>query len=305
MLNYNDLVILVSPRGRRKLVKLEPEKKFESQDGILLCDDLINADFGDEVYTNLSYPFRLIKPQLYDLIMGIKRQTQIMYPKDMAYILMKLDVGEGYTVLEAGSGSGGFTLALSWACGKTGKVHSFEAREEFHKLAQQNVRRLGFGDNVSFHLRNIEEGFGIDDPNILNNQKADALFLDVRTPQDYLDQALEALKPGASLAFLLPTTDQVTALLYALEKKEFEETEVCEILVRPWKPIPDRLRPADRMAAHTGFLVFAKHQKRSEIWDKSIKLGTRERKRENARKARLDVDSELSSSEYEDSSGEN
>ncbi len=290
MLKYNDLVILLSPRGKRKLVRLEEEKKFESQDGILYADELVKADYGDEVYTSLNYPFRLIKPELYDLIMGIKRQTQIMYPKDMAYIIMKLSAGEGRTILEAGSGSGGFTIALSWVSGKTGKIHSFEAREEFHKLAKRNVAWAGVGENVNFHHRDIAEGFGLNDPNILNGEKADALFLDVRTPQDYLDHALEALKPGAPIAFLLPTVDQVSTLLFALEKRDFEETEVCEILVRPWKPVPDRLRPADRMSAHTGFLVFTKHQKRTQVWDNSLKLGTRERKQEAARRERLGLD---------------
>ncbi len=289
MLKYNELIILLSPRGKRKMFRLEEGKRHESQDGYILSDDLLNADFGDEVYTNLGYPFRIQKPQLYDLIMGIKRQTQIMYPKDMAYILMKLSAGEGRTILEAGSGSGGFTIALSNASGKTGKIHSFEAREEFHKLAKRNVAWAGFGENVTFHHRDIANGFGLDDPNILNGEKADALFLDVRTPQDYLDHALEALKPGAPIAFLLPTVDQVSTLLFALEKKEFEETEVCEILVRPWKPVPDRLRPADRMSAHTGFLVFTRHQKRTQVWDSSLKLGTRERKQEAARQARLNA----------------
>ncbi len=60
--------------------------------------------------------------------------------------------------------------------------------------------------------------------------------------------------------------------------------------MRPWKPVPDRLRPADRMSAHTGFLVFTRHQKRTNVWDSSLKLGTRERKQEAARRARLELD---------------
>ncbi len=290
MLKTNDLVILSSPRGRRKLVRIEEGKNFESQDGILYAESLIGANFGDEVYTNKNFPFWLQKPSLFDLIMGIKRQTQIMYPKDMAYIMMKLSVGEGSTIIEAGSGSGGFTLALSWTSGKTGKIHSFEAREEFHKLAQKNVAWAGLGENVHFHHRDIANGFGLEDPNILNNEKADGLFLDVRTPHEYLDSALEVLKPGSPIAFLLPTVDQVSKLLFALEKKEFEDTEVCEILVRPWKPVPDRLRPADRMSAHTGFLVFTRHQIRTQVWDSSLKLGTRERKQEAARQSRMNED---------------
>ena len=136
-----------------------------------------------EVRTAMGVPFRLEKPQLYDLVMGIKRQTQIMYPKDMGLICFKLGVGNGRTILEAGSGSGGFTLALSWFSGPNGHVHSFEAREEFHKLAKRNLVWAGVGDNVTFHLRDIADGFGVNDPDVLNGQKGDALFLDVRNPR--------------------------------------------------------------------------------------------------------------------------
>ncbi len=290
MPRYGDLVLLVTVRGKRKMLRLAEGADWHTHYGVVSAADLAAAEFGSEVMSSSGVPFRLERPQLHDLVMGIKRQTQIMYPKDMAYIAMKLGVGNGRTILEAGSGSGGFTVALSWFSGESGHVHTFEAREEFHRLAMRNVEWAGAGANVSFHLRDIKDGFGLDDPQILNGKRADALFLDVRTPWDYLDAALEALVPGAPIAFLLPTVDQVSALLFALEKKPFEETEVCEILVRPWKPVPDRLRPADRMAAHTGFLVFTRHQQRSGAWDAHLTLGTRERKQQAARLARLGED---------------
>ena len=100
-------------------------------------EDIVNTPFGGEVKSSLGVPFRVERVELFDLIMGIKRQTQIMYPKDMGLICMKLGVGNGRTILEAGSGSGGLTIALSWFSGEKGTVHSFEAREEFHKLAQK------------------------------------------------------------------------------------------------------------------------------------------------------------------------
>ena len=63
-------------------------------------------------------------------------------------------------------------------------------------------------------------------------------------------------------------------------------------LVRRWKPIADRLRPEDLMVAHTGFLIFARHQERSALWDeyRTASLGTRERKQEAARRERLGMD---------------
>jgi len=287
MPQYGDLVCVVSVRGKRKMHRVIEKENWHTQHGVISMPDVVNTEYGSEVRTSLGVPFRVERPQLHDIIMGIKRQTQIMYPKDMGIICMKLGVGNGRTILEAGSGSGGFTIALSWFSGEKGHIHSFEAREEFHLLAKRNVEWAGVGENVSFHLRDIENGFGIDDPNILNGKKADALFLDVRTPWDYLEGALKALVPGAPIAFLLPCVDQVSTLLLALEKLPFENTEMLEVLVRPWKAIPDRLRPADRMCAHTCFLVFTRHQERSDDWDKHLTLGTRERKQQAARQKRL------------------
>ena len=287
MPQLGELVILASPRGKRRIWRLDPKQDLHTQDGFLKAEDVAAAEFGTEVQTSMGIPFRLERPQLHDLVMGIKRQTQIMYPKDMGFICFKLGVGNGRTILEAGSGSGGFTLALSWFSGKEGHVHSFEAREEFHKLAKRNLEWAGLGQNVTLHLRDIVMGFGVDEEDCLNGKKGDALFLDVRTPWEYLSAAREALVPGAPIAFLLPTVEQVGRLIAALEIEPFEETEVCEILVRPWKAVPGRLRPEDRMNAHTAFLVFTRMQERSSAWDAHIPLGTRERKQEAARQARI------------------
>lgn len=44
----------------------------------------------------------------------------------------------------------------------------------------------------------------------------------------------------------------------ALPASGFGVIEVEELLLRPYKAVPDRLRPADRMVAHTGYLIFAR-----------------------------------------------
>ncbi len=289
---YGQLVIIVTPKGKRHLKRVEEGQDWHSGDGILSMQDVAQATYGTEVKTSMGVPMRLQEPHLHDLLKGVKRQTQIIYPKDIAYICMRLGVGEGRTVIEAGSGSGALTLGLSWFSGKTGHVHTFEAREEFHKLVRRNLAWAGVGENVTLHHRNIEEGFGIDG--------ADALFLDVRTPWEYLDHVLAAVRPGAALAFLLPTVDQVSKLLLAFETRPFDEIEVCELLLRHWKPIADRLRPNDRMIAHTGFLVFCRQQERSADFEARKPKGTRERKQDAAREARLSKENtaELDDTEF-------
>src|SRR4030066_1440982 len=86
----------------------------------------------------------------------------------------------------------------------------------------------------------------------------DAGVLDLPNPHDYIFQAKEALKPGGYLGSLLPTTNQVSTLLISLRRSNFAFIEVCEILLRYYKAVADRLRPTDRMIAHTGYLIFSR-----------------------------------------------
>ena len=276
---FGSLVIVVTPQGRRRLVRVEEGRDWHSTDGVLHMKDVAAAGYGEEVRTSLGLPLRLYEPGLHDLVKGVKRQTQIIYPKDLAYICLRLGAGPGRRILEAGSGSGALTLAFSWFCGPSGEVHSCEAREEFYALARRNLNWAGLGANVTLYRRDIAEGFPV--------QGVDALFLDVRTPWEYLRHVPQALKSGAQIGFLLPTVEQVSALLRGLEQGPYDDVEVCELLVRRWKPLADRLRPDDRMIAHTGFLIFCRLQERSVEFESLRPSGTRERKQEAARRGRL------------------
>jgi tRNA (adenine57-N1/adenine58-N1)-methyltransferase catalytic subunit len=173
-----------------------------------------------------------------------------MYPKDIGFAFLKMGIGPGSYVLEAGTGSGGLTTALAFIVGPEGIVYSYDSRPDIQRLAEKNLEQLGLKKRVRFKLRDIAEGF--DEKNV------DALFLDVPNPYDYLSQAWKALKLGGPFGAILPTTNQVAILLSGLRRENFGYVEVCEIFIRYYKPIPERLRPTDRMVAHTGFLIFAR-----------------------------------------------
>jgi tRNA (adenine57-N1/adenine58-N1)-methyltransferase len=250
MLQAGQLVMLVSPKGKRYFRVLDPEETLHTHDGKLELADVLKQGFGATVNTHLGRPYAVLLPTLYDLIKGIKRHTQIMYPKDIGYALLRLGVGPGKRIIEAGSGSGGMTMALAWSVGESGRVFSYDRREEFSDLCLANLEWAGLASRVEWFNRDISEGFVQTD--------VDALFLDVRTPWDYLEQAASAMSAGAPIGFLLPTTNQVQDLLLALEHAPFGEVEVLEILLRKYKVNGERFRPDDRMVAHTGFLIFAR-----------------------------------------------
>lgn len=252
MIEAGTLVLLISPKGKRYLHIIDPDGEVHTHDGRILMQDVITAGFGRKVRSHLGRPYLVLRPTLHDLIKGVKRQTQIMYPKEIGYLLLKMGIGPGTRVVESGTGSGGLTTALAWYVGDEGMVYTYERREEFYKLAGKNLQRVGLDHRVTQYNQDIGEAN-------FEQTDVDALFLDVRTPWDYLHRIPGTLKPGGMCGFLLPTVNQVSDLLRGLENGPFSDLEVVEILIRNYKPVADRLRPVDRMVAHTGFLVFARY----------------------------------------------
>jgi len=182
--------------------------------------------------------------------MNIKRESQIIYPKESGYVLLKMSIVPGTRLIEAGTGSGALTIALAQAVMPAGKVYSYERREDMIDVATRNLSRLDLLPYVELKCRDIEEGF--------DEKEVEALFMDVREPDLYLSQVREALAEGGFFGALVPTANQVSALLRGLQSESFVDLEVSEILLRHYKTVPARLRPEDRMVAHTGYLVFAR-----------------------------------------------
>jgi tRNA (adenine57-N1/adenine58-N1)-methyltransferase len=232
------------------LITLKAGSRLQTHRGIIPHDDLIGQPLGRQVQSHLGRPFLVVEPSTCDLIRGTKRITQIMFPKDIGYLLLRLNVHPGVRVIEAGTGSGGLTIALARAVGPKGRVYSYEQRQDILQLAHQNLEELGLEGCVTLVVRDIAEGFDETD--------VDALFLDVRNPWDYLPQAHAALKGGGFFGAIVPTTNQVSRLLHDLEQGPYSALEVEELILRPFKAVPARLRPMDRMVAHTGYLVFAR-----------------------------------------------
>jgi tRNA (adenine57-N1/adenine58-N1)-methyltransferase catalytic subunit len=245
-----DLALLVGLRHKHFIFPLLPGGTFHTHRGILYHDELIGKPWGSQVFSHQGSPFFLLQPSLADLLTDLPRNTQIMYPKDIGFILTNMSVGPGQRILEAGTGSGSMTVAMAHLVGAQGKVVTYEIRPEFQKLARKNLERLGLEARVEFKLGDIADGFTETD--------MDAMFLDVANPWDYIPQVRAALKPGGFFCSLLPTFNQVEQLLVALRRNHFAFVEMCELLLRFYKPEPTRMRPTDRMVAHTGFLIFGR-----------------------------------------------
>ena len=246
-----DLVQLVSMRDRKSfLLRIQPDERLETHNGVIQHADLLGQPFGSTVRSHLGAGFVLLRPSTAEITRTLKRRSQIIFPKDLGLILLRLSIEPGQEVIEAGTGSGALTVALARAVGADGRVRSYDLRADMQNTACHNLELVGLSERVTLKTRDIADGFDETD--------APALFLDVPNPWDYLEQAHRALRSGGFFGALLPTTNQVTTLLTELQRRSFGLTEVVEVLLRNYKTVAARFRPADRMVAHTGYLVFAR-----------------------------------------------
>lgn len=246
-----DVVLLLGQDRKSFIRTLEAGRQLQTHRGVLDHDTIIGQPMGAQITTHLGYPFLLLTPSTEELLRTIRRKSQIIFPKDAGYIILKLGVVPGSTVVEAGTGSGGLTSIFATHVGEMGHVYSYDARSDMQRMARSNMRMLGLESRVTFVKRDIAEGF---DPHETNS-----LFLDVVKPWHYLDQARAAMSGGGTLGSLVPTANQLVRLVGALDEHPgFAFVEAQELTLRPWKTIPGRVRPTDRMVAHTGFLIFAR-----------------------------------------------
>ena len=246
----NDFVQLVGPRKKIFFIHLNLGKKLHTNYGVLNHDDLINVPWGSQVFSHSGNRFLLLQPRMGDYLLKIRRRTQILFPKDMGYLILNLGVGPGDRVLETGTGSGALTTALAHAVGPDGHVFSYDIRPDLQAVARENLELVGYLDRVT--LREIDIEGGARDHNM------DAVVLDLPRPERYLTQVREALRDGGNFGSISPTMNQVSALIEGLEETNFDNIEICELLLRFYKPVPARLRPKDRMVGHTGYLTFAR-----------------------------------------------
>ncbi len=249
-----ELVVLTDRKGRRYLVTLEPGAEWHSHAGVVPHDELIGRTEGQAVRTNRNMEVVVLRPTREDFVLKMKRGAQVVYPKDQAMILAAADVRPGCTVVEAGAGSGALTLALLAAVGPTGRVVSFELRDDHAAIARRNVERFHGGTPpATWELRvgDVIEG--------LAGLHAHRVVLDLLEPWAVVGAAAEALPPGGILLAYTPTVPQVMRCTEALwEDGRYTDVRTTETLVRPWDVDGLAVRPAHRMVAHTAFLTTAR-----------------------------------------------
>ncbi len=248
-------VLLVDRKDRRYLVTLHPGRSFQSHAGVIEHDSVIGRSEGEEVEAHQrdgrvtsSARYLVLRPTLADVVIGMPRGAQVIYPKDLGAIIIAADIFPGARVLEAGVGSG----ALSMAMLRAGAVITgYELRPDFAERARANVEAF-LGPDQPYSVLERDVYLGIETDGL------DRVVLDLAEPWQVVTHAEKALAPGGIFLAYLPTINQTAELRGALERSAFAMAETFEILRRTWHIEGRSVRPDHRMVAHTGFITHAR-----------------------------------------------
>ncbi len=248
-LRSGDSVLFVDAKNREYLRTLKPGGRVHLRGGTIEANHLIGTNEGRYVYNTAGECFLVLRPTFAHLIPNLPRRAQVIYPKDIGPILLWGDIYPGARVVEVGAGPGALTMALLRAVGPEGCVVSYEARPEFAKMAEENVRRF-HGPAPNWTLRVADAFAGMDERDM------DRAVIDLAEPWRLLDAIAACTRPGAVLTCYLPTVLQVKQLVETLRcHPHFARTEAMETWIRFWHVQAMSVRPEHRMIGHTGFIV--------------------------------------------------
>ena len=229
-------------------ITLEVGKAFHTHRGILQHDDLIGGPEGVVVTIGVTQ-YLALRPLLSDYVLSMPRGAQVVYPKDSGQIVQMADIFPGAHVVEAGVGSGALSMSLLRAVGDSGRLSSYERREDFAKIAQANVERYFGAPHPAWTVTvgDVQEA--------LTDTDVDRVVLDMLAPWETLDAVAGALRPGGLVCCYVATTTQLSRTVEALrEHGSFTEPQSWESMVRGWHVEGLAVRPEHRMVGHTGFL---------------------------------------------------
>ena len=235
--------ILLAGNGKKFFVK-DIEKDFHCQYGFVAAAELLKR--SGTVKTNTGVSLAIVQPQFIDLYSRIKRGPQIVGQKDVGAIIAETGVGKNSIVVDAGGGSGALCMFLAHLCKK---VVTYELREDFVKILEENKKSLGL-KNIVIKNKDIYEGIA--------EKNVDLVTLDLPEPWKAIPAVEKALVSGGFLVSYSPSIPQVSDFVEAIRKSSLIWVKTKEVLERKWEFEERKIRPFTQMFGHTGFLTICR-----------------------------------------------
>jgi len=250
LIGEDSYILVYRDRRRRWLIRPRDTPRLHTHLGILDVSALVGREYGVAATTSLGDELMILRPTIEDMVMKLARKTQVIYPKDLGLIAVKLGIRSGSKVVETGTGSGATTALMAYLVQPTGMVYTYDLNPEFQGVARKNIEKLGLTEFVTFRSGDSRLGF--------EEREMDAGILDVGDPWEVVRAMRTSLKASAPLAVITPTTNQAEKLVAKMKEEGFVAIESMELLLRHLEARVGMTRPSNIMVGHTAYLTFGR-----------------------------------------------
>ena len=247
-----DSVLFFYDYSKKWLMKVSKKEQFHSHIGVIKHSDAIGKQFGSRLVTNKDKYVYLLPPTINDYVMKMQHGTQIVYPKDLGYIVARTGLQSGQKVVEIGTGSGSLTTFLASIVNPKGHVYTFDIEPKFMEIAKKNIEKAGMTKFVTMKKLDIKTA----KRNPVTN--ADLVVIDLGDPWTVMPQVRKMLKGGGVVMAICPTMNQLEKLSVAFIKNEFSDIESTEHILRHIDAREGKTRHSFRGIGHTTYLAFAR-----------------------------------------------
>lgn len=247
-----EVVVLLDKKGRRHLLPVTGGKETVPRLGVVDTAKVEGLEEGGSLGVGAA-DFTVIRPTVLDRVAAIERRAQIILPRDAALIALHADVKAGDLVVEGGAGSGALSIVLLSLLRPTGRLVTYETREDHAEVARANVERAGLSEAHEIRLGDVARD--------LAERDVDAVVLDVPEPWEAVPACTRALKAGGRLVSYSPTVGQVERTHSAMTEEGLSEVRTFEVLERELVVGPRGTRPSFDMLGHTGYITAARKLK--------------------------------------------
>jgi tRNA (adenine57-N1/adenine58-N1)-methyltransferase len=170
--------------------------------------------------------------------------------KDAAVISAFSGVRSGDRVVDAGAGSGFLAIYLGSIVAPSGKIYSYEWKNDFVELAARNVLKAGLQQIIEVKHEDVFKG--------IEEKQVDLVTLDLAGSEKALLHAFNSLKKNGFCVGVLPNVEQAKRFVLGGEKIGFKHEQTIDVTASNWLIREEGCRPETTGVMHTAFLSFLK-----------------------------------------------
>ncbi|MGH1520950.1 MAG: tRNA (adenine-N1)-methyltransferase [Nitrosopumilus sp.] len=251
-IKQNSPVLFYFNNSKKWLIKISKKESLHTHIGVIKHIDAIGKEYGSKLITNKGKYVYLLKPTMYDYVMKIQHGTQIVYPKDIGYIIARAGIESGQKILEIGTGSGSLTSSVAGIVKPRGHVYTFDVDENFMQIAEKNIKKAGVSKYVTQHNLDLKT------TKKMPLEDMDVALIDLGDPWTVIPNVRKMLKGSGSIFAICPTMNQLEKLTMALVENEFTDIESTEHILRTIEAREGKTRHSFQGIGHTTYLCFAR-----------------------------------------------